>query len=470
MTQASTSAATYQDWRALVEKTLKGEPIESLNLTTAEGLSSAPLYDAADGPHARFAVRPVNADRPWDIRVGVSHPDPALANRDLLKDLEGGAASAVITIDPSGEKGVAIGSAASLATALTDVVLEFAPVGLEAGFLGPQAADWLAAVAKGSPRAKLNLHMDPLSALAETGSSPGPLESHLVSAATVARRLADIHPEAGLFLASGRVVHEAGGGEAEELAFAAAAAVTYARALVRAGLSMDQAWGGIVLGLSADADYFATLAKLRAARLVWDRLTSACGVNPPARIEARSSRRMLTAQDPWTNMLRLTAAGVGAALGGADAIQLGCFTDALGRPTAFARRQSRNAQLVLMEEAHLGRVTDPAAGSGYVEALTDEIARAAWARFQAIEAAGGLIEALATGRIADDVARTMAARPDQPKIVGVTAFPPTGQDPVEVDKPVIHPVEAPSARLPGPDSHCPPLAPIRLSQAYEGVK
>ena len=108
MTQASTSAATYQDWRALVEKTLKGEPIESLNLTTAEGLSIAPLYDAADGPHARFAVRPVNADRPWDIRVGVSHPDPALANRDLLKDLEGGAASAVITIDPSGEKGVAI--------------------------------------------------------------------------------------------------------------------------------------------------------------------------------------------------------------------------------------------------------------------------------------------------------------------------------------------------------------------------
>lgn len=470
MTQARDSAATYQDWRALVEKTLKGEPVESLNRATAEGLPIAPLYDAADGPHAQFATRPVDADRPWDLRVGINHPDPALANRDLLRDLEGGAASAVIAIDPTGAEGVAIGSAAGLATALADVVLEFAPIGLDAGFLGPQAADWLAAAAKGSPQAKLNFHIDPLSALAEAGESPGPLEAHLVSGATVARRLADIHPKAGLFLASGRVVHEAGGGEAEELAFAAAAAVTYAKALVRAGLPMDQAWGGIVLGLSADADYFATLAKLRAARLIWDQLTGACGVGSPARIEARSSHRMLTAQDPWTNMLRQTAAGVGAALGGADAVQLGCFTDALGRPTAFARRQSRNAQLVLMEEAHLGRVTDPGAGSGYVEALTDEIARAAWARFQAIEAAGGLIEALAKGLVADDVAKTLAARPDQPKIVGVTAFPPTGQDPVEVDTPAVRPVEAPSSRLPGPDSHCPPLKPIRLSQAYEGVK
>jgi len=470
MTQARDSAATYQDWRALVEKTLKGESIESLNRTTAEGLPIAPLYDADAGPHARFAGRPVNADRPWDLRVGINHPDPVLANRDLLKDLEGGAASSIIAIDPTGKNGVAIGSAAGLAETLANVVLEFAPVGLDAGFLGPQSADWLAAVAKGSPLAKLNFHMDPLSALAEGGSSPGPLEAHLVSGATVARRLADIHPKAGLFLASGRVVHEAGGGEAAELAFAAAAAVTYAKALVQAGLSMDQAWGGIVLGLSADADYFATLAKLRAARMIWDRLTAACGVSLPAQIEVRSSRRMLTAQDPWTNMLRLTAAGVGAALGGADAVHLGCFTDALGRPTAFARRQSRNAQLVLMEEAHLGRVTDPGAGSGYVEALTDEIARAAWARFQTIEAAGGLAEALAKGLIAKDIATTMAARPDQPRIVGVTAFPPTGQDPVDVDTPVIRPVEAPLARLPGPDSQCQPLAPIRLSQAYEGAK
>ena len=84
MTQANNLAPTYQDWRALVEKTLKGEPIESLNRTTAEGLPIAPLYDGELGPHAHFLGRPVDAARPWDLRVGVSHPDPALAHRDLL--------------------------------------------------------------------------------------------------------------------------------------------------------------------------------------------------------------------------------------------------------------------------------------------------------------------------------------------------------------------------------------------------
>ena len=202
----------------------------------------------------------------------------------------------------------------------------------DAGFLGPQAADWLAAAAKGSPAAKLFFHLDPLSAFARAGESPGPIESHLISAATVARRMANSYPDAGLFLASGQVVHEAGGGEAGELAFAIAAALTYAKALVRAGLAIQEAFAKIVLGLSADADYFATLAKLRAARAVWSRVTAACGVSAAPRIEARSSHRMLAAHDPWTNMLRLTASAVGASIGGADAVVLGSFTDALGLP------------------------------------------------------------------------------------------------------------------------------------------
>lgn len=476
MTDASTLSASFPPatadaWRSLVEKTLKGEPLESLNKATLEGLPIAPLYGEAPAP-AAFAPRPYDAERPWDLRVATAHPDPARANAELLADLEGGAASGVVRIDPTGRSGVAVGSAEGLARALDGVVLELAPIGLDAGFLGPKAADWLGAAAKGSPSARLNFHLDPLSAFAEAGESPGPVESHMVSAATVAARLAEAYPQAGLVLASGRVVHEAGGGEAAELAFAAAAAVAYAKALVQAGLSMERALGGVVLGLCADADYFATIAKLRAARLVWARIAGACGVDLPARIEARSSRRMLAAKDPWTNMLRLTAAAVGAGVGGADAVLLGTFTDALGLPTAFARRQSRNAQLVLMEEAHLGRVVDPAAGSGYVEALTDEIARAAWSRFQAIEAAGGLIEALASGLVAAEVGAARAAREaaGQPRIVGVTAFPPAQEGEIEIERPAPVAVDAPSPRLPGPDGHCPPLRPIRLAEPYEAAQ
>ena len=464
-------AATLAQWRALVEKTLKGEPFESLQRTTLEGLPIAPLYDGAAAAPS-FAPRPHDAERPWDIRSIIAHPDPACANAELLADLEGGAASGLIVIDPAGQDGVAIGSAEDLARVLGGVMLEFAPIAVDAGFLGPKAADWLGSAAKSSPTALLSFHFDPLSSFAREGASPGPVESHVVSAATVGARLIATYPKAGLFLASGRVIHEAGGGEAGELAFALAAALTYAKGLVRAGLPMQEAFAAIQLGLAADADYFATLAKHRAARLLWTRLVTACGADVPARIEARSSRRMLTVQDPWTNMLRLTSAAFGAAVGGADTVVLGAFTDALGLATEFARRQSRNAQLVLMEEAHLGRVSDPAAGSGYVEALTDEMARAAWAQFQAIEAEGGLIAALVSGQIAAQIATICAARDASgpPKIVGVTAFPPAQDAPVDVQRPAARSVEAPSTRLPGPDGHCPPLTPIRLAQAHEAAR
>jgi methylmalonyl-CoA mutase len=461
--------ATPDAWRALVAKTLGEAPFASLEKATAEGLRIAPLYAPGELPGSRpFPPRPFDAERPWDVRTLTTHPDAAAANRELMADLEGGAGSVVVRIDPAGERGVAVGSAEGLARVLDGVILELAPVALDAGFLGPKAADWLGAVAKASPGAKLQLHLDPLSAFAEAGVSPGPIESHLVSAATVAVRLADTYPHAQLFLASGRVVHEAGGGEALEVAVAAAAAVAYAKALVRAGLPIADAFARITLSLCADADYFLAIAKLRAARAVWARIATASGAAPAGRIEARSSRRMLAARDAWTNMIRLTAAGFGAAVGGADAVVLGHFTDALGLPTAFARRQSRNAQLVLMEEAHVGRVADPAAGAGYVEGMTDQMARTAWALLQDIERQGGLIAALTSGWVVGQIASAVAARPE-PKIIGVTAFPPDRDTPVEVERATPKPVDAPSAALPGPDGKCPPLKPIRLSEPYEAT-
>lgn len=459
--------ASAEDWRALVLKTLGDKPPESLTTTTADGLTIAPLYGAEAATQA--PTRPFDPERPWDLRGATGHPDPVRARADILADLEGGAASVLLSLDPRGETGTAVGSADDLARALEGVILELAPVALDAGFLGVAAADWLSSLAKASPGALLQFHLDPLSAFARDGASPGPIEAHIFAAAGAAARHATTYPKAQLFLASGQVVHEAGGAAASEVAFAAASALAYARAMVRAGMGMDQAFARITLGLAAEADYFLTIAKLRAARRVWARLTGACGLDVPARIEARSSRRMLTRRDPWTNMLRLTSAGFGAAVGGADAVVLGTFTDALGRPSALARRQSRNTQLVLMEEAHIGRVADPAAGSGYVEALSDQIARAAWSAFQVTEGLGGLVSALTSGHIAAEVDTTLQARQEagEPAIVGVTAFPPTTEAPVEIDPAQPHPVTAPSPRLPGPDGRCPPLAPIRIAQPYE---
>ena len=462
--------ATREAWAALVDKTLKGQPLPEAQAGT---VTIKALYTASESQPSVAPVLPVrDAERPWEVRTSISHPDPALANAEALADLEGGAASILVRIDPAGEKGVAVGSAEALARVLEQVQPELATIALDAGFLGPKAADWLGAAAKASPTAKLAFHFDPFSALAEGGVSPGPLEAHLISAATVAARLTETYPDASLFLASGRVVHEAGGEAALELGFAAAAAVAYAKALVRAGLPMDRAFARITLGLAADQDYFLALAKLRAARAIWARIVEACGIQAAAVIEARSSARMLSRMDAWTNMLRLTVAGVGAAAGGADAIVLGTFTDALDHPGELARRQSRNAQLVLMEEAGLGQVVDPAGGAWAIEAMTDQLARAGWAAFQTIEAEGGLLAALSSGRIAGEAAASLEARrkalaDKTDKMIGVTVFPNADKTAIPVEDVVAIAVEAPSARLPGPDSRCPPLTPARLAEPFE---
>jgi methylmalonyl-CoA mutase len=472
-------APPREAWLALVEKTLKGAPFDRrLVATTPDGLRIEPLYTAADAPN-RLAARPApaaDAERPWDLRTVCDHPDPARANLDALKDLENGAASILLRIDPTGRAGVAAPDQDGLGRALAGVLLDLAPVALDAGLLGPQAANALAVLAKGAPEAPLAFHLDPLSAFAEAGESPGPIESHLISAAQTAARHAPAYPKASLMLASGRVVHEAGGSDAQELGLMAAAAVAYAKALTRAGLGIEEAFGRMVLGLSADAEYFGGIAKLRAARAIWARLAEACGVSVPARIEARSSRRMLSRLDPWVNLLRLTAAGFAAGVGGADTVILEPFTTPLGRPSELARRQARNTQLVLMEEAHLGRVADPAGGSWFLERATDDLARAGWAFFQAIEAAGGLIAALESGMVAEavgavreqraaDIARRKAG------LVGVSEFADLDEAAVAVEavdaEAFARPVDL---RLPGPDGRCAPLAPVRLSEPFEALR
>jgi len=154
-------------------------------------------------------------------------------------------------------------------------------------------------------------------------------------------------------------------------------------------------------------------------------------------ITAVTSARMMAKRDPWTNMLRTTAASAGAAFGGADAVTVLPYTWALGVPDRFARRTARNTQLVLQEESALGRVVDPVGGSWYVEQLTAELAAKAWELFQDIESKGGVAGALASGALQNDVARVAEARAKaiatgHQQLTGVSVFPTLGEDGVKV--------------------------------------
>jgi len=447
------------DWRVLAEKALKDRPLESLVHLDADGLAVRPLYAGATGVTAISAPRPADADgRAWDVRTLIEGDEADAVNEAALADLEGGAASILL-------KGAVLADSEPLARALDGVALELAAVGLDAGLDGPEAANALAVAAKGSPRAKLMFHMDPLSAFAETGAAPRSLPDHLELAANTAARHAGAYPDASFFMASGRVVHEAGGSIAQELAFTASSVVSMILAAKAAGMTVEQALKGTVLGVSVDQEYFDGLAKVRALRLMWRSLSRAFGVEKPAVIEARSSRRMLSARDPWPNLLRLTAAGFAGAVGGADAVVLDGLSRANGRPDAFARRQARNAQAVLMEEANLGRVDDPAAGSWFLDARTRDLAEAGWAEFQRIEGEGGLVVALRTGDIQDRVAaaraeREVALASGAAHLVGVTKF----VDPEP--RPALFEAEAGRKPQTGGDA-CEPLTPIRFAAPFE---
>lgn len=448
---------TPLEWRDAAVKALKDRPLESLLHLDADQLATRPLYGEANGGEPVFAPRPSDAEgRAWDIRALNEGEDAEALNRAVLTDLENGAASVLIA-------GSVAADAAKLARALDGVALELAPVALDAGFDGVKAAESLAAAAKGSPRAKLAFHLDPISAYAAAGGAPSDFAGLLADAAKAAASHAATYPEATLFLASGRVAHEAGGSIAQELAFAVSAAVAYVKAAAAAGLSVEAALKGVALGVAVDQAYFDSLAKIRALRLIWASVSKAFGAEFPAVIEARSSRRMLSARDPWPNMLRLTAAGFAGAVGGADVVVLDGFTRAAGLPDDFARRQARNTQLILMEESNLGRVDDPASGAWYLDARTRDLAQAAWTEFQTLEAEGGVIACLEGGVIQPRIARARALaekafHDGAAQIIGVTQF---------VDADVRSAPTAPAPAAPSAFGAFAPLTPIRFAAAFE---
>ena len=225
---------TLDQWAALATKALKGESPATLDRLTADGLRLPALGTAGDGEALAVARAASLVERPWDIRALVDVDQPDAARAAVLGELEGGAASILLSIDPQGGRGLAGADADTLGRALDGVALEMAPVALDAGLHGPQAANALAVLAKGATGALLAFHLDPLSAFAEAGRSPGPIESHLISAAQTAARHASAYPKASLFLASGRTAHEAGGSQAQELGFMDSAALAYAKANIDA--------------------------------------------------------------------------------------------------------------------------------------------------------------------------------------------------------------------------------------------
>jgi len=409
-------AATYDDWRKLVDGVLKGAQFETLVSKTYDGVMIAPIYARAKGA-APLPGRAAAA--PWQIMQRIDHPDAAKANALALHDLENGASGLEIEFQGGvGARGFGVTDAtpetlrrvfdgvvvdAGISIALNPVLgRENAGANLaafiESGGIDPGGID-------------LRFNYQPLSTMAVRGASTASWPEIEKPFAAIVGELTKRGFKGPFALADGRPVHDAGGSEAQELAFALAIAVAYLRALEAGGIALDRIGGAISFRLVADAGQFLTMAKFRALRRLWARVEEACGLKPqPLFLAAETSWRMLTQRDPYVNMLRATMATFSAGLGGANAVTVLPHTLALGLPDAFARRVARNTQLILLEESNLAKVSDPAAGSGGIENLTEKLCEAAWSLFQEIERAGGAFSALQQGLIQASVAATRKAR------------------------------------------------------------
>lgn len=398
-------------WRAALDGVLKGADFDAaLVARSRDGIPIGPLHPKAErGP----AI-------PWrDVAVPVRVFGRLDATdlgelADLVRiELEGGATGLTL-------------AAATLPTLLP----RFGGAALRldgSHFAGDRVRHALADRLDGAP--DVDWGLDPLGGLARLGTAPAPWPDLVRDAAAEALSLRDRCPDAAAFRADGRAHHEAGGTEAQELAAVLASALAYLRALEAASLDLPDARARLGFTLAADADQFMTLAKCRALRRLWARVEEACGLDPaPLRLHAETARRMLTRRDPATNLLRNTVACAAAILGGADSVAVLPHTAALGPPDAGARRLARTTPLVLLEEAGLARVADPAAGSGGFEHLTDALAQAAWSLFRELEGQGGLAAALASGAWQRRVAGSRASRAadlaaNRAAIVGTTIFP-----------------------------------------------
>ena len=496
--------ATEAEWLASVDKVLKGRGIDSITRKTVDGLAIHPLYRESDfaaatdplgtpgkAPYLRGATAAPDRFMPWDIRQAFAHPSPEVTNEELLRDLERGVMSVELKLDCTGQHGIQISTLDDLRTALKDLRADIATIALDHGAgSGVTAATLLGlwGQEQDTPASlKFDFNMDPLGCLARTGMLKGGLNAAFARLSAAAQSLGEAYPEAGLVRIDARMVHEAGGSDAQELAALIASAVDTLRRLDNR-TDISALISRMSFALALDGNYGLGVAKLRAARRLWARILDAMDQQAvPMRLQAVSSGRMLTRYDAWTNMLRNTAAAFAGAVGGADIMTIRPFNEALGIPEELGRRIARNTQIIAMEESQLGRVADPTGGAWFTETFADDLAEAAWKEFQTIEAEGGYAEALVSGAFQKRIADVREARAKdiarrKVPITGVSEFPLLDEITAPVaDMPAVTPKDGVSTEgfahfvkvdLPGEESDATAdaLPRIRLAEDFEALR
>ncbi|MEQ1938382.1 methylmalonyl-CoA mutase family protein [Mesorhizobium sp. CN5-321] len=455
-------------WLGLVAKSLGGRSFEdTLVSRTSDGIRIEPLTERATEPRPCLRANPA---QPWIVCQRIDDPDVERARRQVAEDLAQGATGLSLVFEGAPNAfgyGLPLG-AETLEAVLEGVSLNQVHLRIDVHPASRAMADWLVALLarrRADPaRLSLSFGIDPAAIFAGTGRLRMSIEALQASMPQSLAHFFALDVPGILLEANGRVLHNAGATEAQELGFMLASAVAHLRLFQQARQALIYAAPHIGFAVSVDQDQFLSMAKIRALRRLWARVQDVCSIPPSAAtIHAETSYRMLAAADAETNILRNTVAGFAAAVGGADSVTVLPHTIVHGLPAAFARRIARNTQVIMARESHLDHVADPAYGSGSLEALTDGLCAAAWTEFQRIEAEGGALASLRDGHIQ---ARVMQAREKLAQdyrtgrrvILGATLHPLRDERPAET-------LAAQKRPLPTDGIvHCEPILPCRAEE------
>jgi len=411
----SFSPARQEEWEAAAHKLLR-KPVGEADLTTAtaEGIQLEPIYHPGTD---RATVVPVGATE-WLIAQALPQGDPASLNQALAHDLMRGQSCINLTLDPvtrwrgkpgpeassHGVRGVRLEDSKDWQQLLAGIDLT-TPLYLQAYTSGLPLTSFLLehAAASGTDFTRLQgaIENDPLGELAVSGSLPCTLEQSRDEMASLTTWAIENAPSIRTIAIHTEMYHNAGGSAVTDLAYALATGVEYLRQLEERDLQPIATAPRFLFSFAVGPDFFMEIAKLRAARLLWQQVLQSCGcetTETAPHLRAVTAEWNLTTTDQHVNILRLTTSSLAAILGGCDSLQTGYFDIAGGSiPGELARRLARNTQLILREEVNLGRVQDPAAGSYLVEQLTGELCKKSWHIFQEIEKRGGMTAALLDG-------------------------------------------------------------------------
>ena len=462
-------AYTEADWRKAAEAALKGASLETLVSEDRGRRSDRTRLSAGGGPEGD------PSRGPWRVIARLDHPNAEEANAQALDDLANGADGLQIVFSGAlGAYGFGLRrlDSASLHKAFDGVRFDAgANFELDLGPDGPdQALRFGALIERSGAKPEdcaVAFGLDPFAAVGSR-TLPAGLER---SGERLCRDRACVAEQGLPRAAPGRRRARRPCGRREPGAgtrLCARGGGQPVAAVRGGGTPLGEARALIAFRLAADADELATLSKFRALRIVWSRVEEACGLEPrAAHVQAESAWRMMTARDPYVNVMRGATAAFSAGLGGADSVSVLPHTLAAGLPDSLARRLARNAQLILLRESNLGFVADPAAGAGAFEALTQALCDKAWARFRRSkdEAACRRRSRAAPSNERSPSARRRwsrnVARLKTP-ITGVSAHADLAERPVEVA------VGAPEREVFAPAEGA--LAPIRLAEPFERLR